>query len=80
MDLQEIMQQRRVEMEGRLFAEQICAKIPKTISCNGIHKPNSRTTLRQITEKYQSKRPNIRIFKYLCGNKWFDLWMVTNIE
>ena len=80
MDLQEIMQQRCKEKEGRLFAEQICAKIPKTISCNGIHKPNSRIILRQITENYQSEQPNIRIFNYLCSNKQFDLWMVTNIE
>ena len=34
----------------------------------------------QITEKYHSKLPNIRLFGYLCRKKYFNLWMVTNIE
>ena len=41
---------------------------------------NCRINLSHLTEKYYSKLPNIRFFDYLCKSKYFNLWMVTDIE
>lgn len=34
-----------------------------------LFKSNNRINSCQITEKHQSKSPNIKNFKYLCGSK-----------